>query len=262
MKLVGNTILITGGTRGIGFELASQLLALGNVVLVTGRTDAGLKEVETRLPRVHAYRCDVTSAKDIDDLFDLVTTQYPNLNGLINNAGQMRRLDLLDSSISQNDVVKEVEVNLAGPIRMTQRFLIHLAKKEHPFIANVTSGLAFVPFPLSPIYGATKAALHSYTQSLRVQLTRTSIRVFEVAAPAVKTSLNDKFEADLAGTPLMEPTKLVNLVLQGMEKDRWEIRPGFATVLRFLSRFAPGIPFAQMSNIADRGLARPQPIHH
>ena len=108
---------------------------------------------------------------------------------LINNAGEMRKINLQDNSISLENITKEIEINLSGPIRMVQQLLPHLKTQKSSVIMNVTSGLALIPFPISPIYGATKSGLRSYTKSLRVQLRNTNIKVFELIAPGAKNTI-------------------------------------------------------------------------
>ncbi|MEJ7658554.1 MAG: SDR family NAD(P)-dependent oxidoreductase [Hymenobacter sp.] len=164
MNLRHNTILITGGTSGFGYEFARQLLALGNTIILTGRKQAKLDHTQQQLPGVHTFRSDVSDPTAIEDLYRQVTAQFPALNILINNAGEMRKLNLNDPALSQHDVTREVDVNLLGPIRMVQQFLPHLKSQPQAAILNVSSGLALVPFPFAPVYGATKSGLRSYTR--------------------------------------------------------------------------------------------------
>lgn len=251
MELTKNTILITGGTSGIGLELATRLLTMGNTVIVTGRSQARLDKVRKNLPGIHAYRSDVSQPEAIETLHDQVTRQFPALNVLINNAGEMRRLSLNDPTLDLTDLTREIDINLMGPIRMVQQFLPQLKAQKTAAILNVTSGLALVPFPVSPIYGATKAGLHSYTQSLRVQLKHTHVQVFELLAPAVNTPLNDKFLNEEGFDPksMMEPGKLIDAAIKGMQKDQEAIYPGIANILRVMSRLAPKLILGQTSKV-------------
>jgi uncharacterized oxidoreductase len=251
MKMTNNTILITGGTSGIGLELARQLLGLGNTIIVTGRNQARLDHVRAELPGIHTVQGDVSDAQAISFLFDAVVERSPGLNVLINNAGIMRKINLHTCGSDLQDITQEIEINLSGSIRMVMRFLPHLKAQSSAAIVNVSSGLAFVPFPIAPIYGATKAGLHSFTQSLRCQLKRTKVKVFEFAPPAVDTPLNEKFAKELKGTPLMPVEKVVRLAIQGLERDRFEIRPGFANVLKLMSRIAPNFIAAQLGKLVD-----------
>jgi uncharacterized oxidoreductase len=256
MEPGNNTILITGGTSGFGYEFAAQLLELGNTIIITGRDQAKLEQAKKQLPKVHIFQSDVSDPKAITRLYEQVTKQFPELNILINNAGEMRRLNLLDPAIDQENVNREIAINLSGPVRMVQQFLPHLQTKKTAAIMNVTSALAFVPFPLSPIYGATKSGLRAYTQSLRVQLKKTNIRVFELVAPGAKTPLNDKFGGDVDSRMMMEPGKLVAVAIKGLEKNKFEILPGIAGVMKYMSRIAPGLLFNQMSKMTEKSFAR------
>ena len=188
MKLEKKTVLITGGTSGIGLELAKQLLQRGNTVIVTGRDQEKLDAAKRAMPGIHTVKSDVSDPAAIAALYGSVLAQFPALDTLINNAGVMRNLNL-NQARDLNDVTREIEINLNGPVRMVQQFLPHLKTRKGALIVNVSSGLAFIPFPASPVYCATKAAIHSFTQSLRVQMEGTGITVVELAPPAVETPL-------------------------------------------------------------------------
>jgi uncharacterized oxidoreductase len=257
MKMDSNTILITGGSSGIGFELATQLLTLGNTVIITGRDQSKLDAAKKKLPKVHTLQSDVSDSKAIELLFERVTGDFPDLNILINNAGIMRKINLHDGERGLEDISREIETNLTAPVRMVQKFLPHLKRKKSAAIINVSSGLAFIPFPISPIYGATKAGIHSYTQSLRVQLKNTKIKVFELAPPATKTPLQDGFDAaDTKGTPMMDVKKLAQHAIRGLKKDRLEITPGLSNVLKLMSRIAPSIMMKAIGGSVDTMLAK------
>ncbi|WP_020606209.1 SDR family oxidoreductase [Spirosoma spitsbergense] len=252
MDLNNNTILITGGTSGIGLEFTKQLLALGNTVIITGRNQEKLDETKKLLPKIYTFQSDVSDPKAITELYKKVITQFPNLNMLINNAGEMRKINLNNLNIGLEDITREIDINLSGPIRMVQQFLPHLKTQKTSAIINVTSGLALVPFPISPIYGATKSGLRSYTKSLRVQLKNTSIKIFELVAPAVKTPLNDKFTDDVDNKTFMNPDKLVSITLKGIAKNQLEISPGSVKAIKILSRLAPAFLLKQISKPVDK----------
>ncbi|MBZ9750620.1 SDR family NAD(P)-dependent oxidoreductase [Deinococcus sp. HMF7604] len=188
MQSNGNTILVTGGSSGIGLALALALQARGNTMLVTGRRQAQLDALTAAHPGLHAYSLDITDPAAIAALAEQVTADHPALNVLINNAGIMVAEDLLtlpDTATAE----ATVETNLLGPIRLTHALLPHLLRQARPVVVNVTSGLASVPLAATPTYSATKAALHSYTQSLRWQLRHTAAQVIELAPPQVATEL-------------------------------------------------------------------------
>jgi uncharacterized oxidoreductase len=256
MKISNNTILITGGTSGIGFELATQLLALGNTVIMTGRDQAKLDRIKKH-PLLHTIQSDVSDPKAIASLYERVSREYPALNILINNAGVMRKINLQDKGSDLEDISREIETNLIGPVRMVKQFLPQLKAQPSAAIVNVSSGLAFTPFPISPIYGATKAGLHSFTQSLRVQLKNTSVKVFELAPPSTQTPLQNGFDSsDTKGSPMMDVKKLVQQAIRGIQKDHLEILPGLSKVLRLVSRIAPGLAVKAASGPVDAMLAQ------
>jgi uncharacterized oxidoreductase len=260
MNLQNNTILITGGTSGFGFEFASQLLALGNTVIITGRNPEKLEEVKRKLPRVHAIQSDVRSTVDIAELFDQVTTQFPTLNVVINNAGEMRKISVHHEH-DLHDITREIEINLMGPVRMVQQFLPHLKKQRQAAIVNVSSGIAFMPFPISPVYSASKSGIRAYTQALRVQLKNTRIKVMELVAPGSSTPLNDKFINEQGFNPklLMAPEKIVKAAITGMHRDKAEVYPGAAKVMRFLSVVAPRFLLTQAGKMGASFMYGPQP---
>ena len=250
MKLVNRTVLITGGSSGIGLELAKQLLQRGNVVIVTGRKQEALDATTRALPGVHVFRSDVSDPEAIAALHDSVIARFPALDTLINNAGIMRNLNV-NQARNLNDVTREIEINLSGPVRMVQQFLPHLKTRAHALIVNVSSGLAFVPFPLSPVYSATKAALHSYTQSLRVQLVGTGVTAIELAPPGVETPLfRGEFAKEMQGQKAMDVNVLVRHAIAGIEAGKLEIRPGVSNVLKAMSRIAPQFMLSQLTKMA------------
>ncbi len=254
MNLKNNTILITGGSSGIGHELTKQLLELDNTVIITGRDQGKLDITKKQFPSVYTFQSDVSDPKAIAELYDKVIPQFPNLNIIINNAGEMRKINLHDATLKLENITREIETNLSGPIRMVHQFLPHLKTQKSAAILNVTSGLALVPFPISPIYGSTKSGLRSYTKSLRIQLKNTNIKVFELLAPAAKTSLNDKFESDIDSKSLMEVDKLVNVAIKGLENDKLEIYPGLANIINIMSKVAPNFLLKQLSKPVDKML--------
>src|SRR6202165_3587563 len=255
MKLRSNTILITGGASGIGYELTKQLTALGNTILITGRDQAKMDRAKAAFPNIHIFQSDVSDPKAIATLYEKITQHFPELNILINNAGIMRKINVHDKAGGLEDITREIEINLSGPIRMVKQFLPHLKTQSEAAIMNVSSALAFVPWPISPIYCATKAGLHSFTASLRVQLKHTNVKVFELAPPATQTELLGAFDSEhMEGVSIMKVEDMVKVAVNGMRTDRFEIRPGQANQLKIMSRVAPGFILKQMSRSVDRML--------
>lgn len=249
MKFKGRTILITGGTSGIGYELARQLIARGNTVLITGRDPQKLEEARSSLPGVQTFQSDAGKPEDIEALRQRITAEFPACDTLINNAGIMRNLNLNEPR-SLTDVTRELDLNLLAPVQMVQEFLPHLKSKPNALIVNVSSSLAFVPFPLSPVYSAAKAGIHAFTRCLRVQLKGSRVTVVELAPPGVETKLfRDEFATELKGQKAMPVEVLVQKAIAGIEAGKAEVRPGISNVLYLLSRLAPSVPFGQMAKM-------------
>lgn len=197
MKPTGNTILIIGGTSGIGQGLAQRFLDAGNDVIVTGRRTEQLEKVAAANPSLKTLQLDVTDPASVARALTTVTCDFPEVNVLINNAGIQLPEHLLDGdwlSVAENTVA----TNLLGPIRMLEAFLPHLVSREDAVIINTSSGLASVPLPITPTYNATKAAIASFTESLRVQLADTSVQVIELVPPATRTTLMGQQDLDTA----------------------------------------------------------------
>jgi uncharacterized oxidoreductase len=250
MKLRQKTILITGGTSGIGLELARQLLPAGNTVIVTGRDAAKLDLARRTLPGLHVMQSDVSDPRAIATLHERVLAQFPALDVLVNNAGIMRNLNL-NAERGLEDVTREIDINLTGPVRMIQQFLPHLKSRPAALIVNVSSGLAFIPFPLSPVYSAAKAGLHAFTQVLRLQLDKSTVTVVELAPPGVETPLfRGEFEEESKGQKAMDVGVLVRRAIAGIEAGQLEIRPGLSNVLKIMSRVAPSFMLAQMNKMS------------
>ena len=187
MQTNGNTILITGGGSGIGRELAHKWHDLGNTVIVAGRTQASLDETAVGHANIHTMIVDVGDADDLARFAKKVVEVHPAINVLVNNAGIMRFEDITEER-ELGDAEATIATNLLGPIRLIDGLIEHLKAQENAAIINVTSGLAFVPMPRTATYSATKAAMHSYTVSLRAKL-EGKVEVIELAPPAVQTEL-------------------------------------------------------------------------
>jgi uncharacterized oxidoreductase len=189
MKTTHNTILITGGGSGIGRGLAEAFHSLGNQVIIAGRRKQALDETTAANPGMTSLMLDIEDPANIRSFAAELATRYPALNVLINNAGIMRVEKLQAQQEDLADAESTIATNLLGPIRLTAALLPLLQKQPHSAIMNVSSGLAFVPLAPTPTYCATKAAIHSYTQSLRYQLQGSTIEVLELVPPYVATDL-------------------------------------------------------------------------
>jgi len=202
MKTTGNTILITGGGSGIGRGLAEAFHALGNRVIIAGRRKQALDETTAANPGMASLALDIEDPANIRSFAAQVAAKYPALNVLINNAGIMRPEKLQAQQDDLADAESTVATNLLGPIRLIAALLPVLRKQPQATIMNVSSGLAFVPMSPTPTYCATKAAIHSYTQSLRYQLQGSTIEVLELIPPYVATELMSGASSDPRAMPL------------------------------------------------------------
>jgi uncharacterized oxidoreductase len=237
MKLTGRTILITGGSAGIGLAFALKFAELGNEVIVTGRRQKVLDAVKAKHPNLQVIRSDVADSAQIAALARNIKDNYPKLDVLMNNAGIMLHKNLKVPAPDLDGLIAEVNINVAGVMRMSSAFIDILTANKGTII-NVSSGLAFVPLPSAPIYSATKAAVHAYTQSLRFQLEETGVEVIELMPPVVKTDLSAEMsEGD--GVTVITTDELVKQSFASLKAGALEIRPGQAKQLAFMRRFAP-----------------------
>lgn len=202
MKQTGNTILITGGGSGIGEALAHRFHDMGNKVIIAGRRQNALDRTAEGRSNLHTMTLDVESAEGVADFAERLLAAHPDLNVLVNNAGIMRS-EPLDRSRDLGDAEATITTNLLGPIRLIDALIGHLVARPDAAIVNVTSGLAFVPLVSAPTYSATKAAIHSYTVSLRAALDG-KVEVIELAPPAVQTGLTPGQETRPGYQPLDE----------------------------------------------------------
>jgi uncharacterized oxidoreductase len=245
MKLQGNTILLTGGGSGIGLALAKEFVALGNKVIITGRNAEKLEAARHETPALETIQSDAADPEALRALAAQVQERFPEMNVLVNNAGVFIPRNHTGPSDDLVGLTAELDVNLAGPIRMVSVFIDQL-KANRGTIVNVSSGLAFVPLQLSPIYCATKAAVHSYTISLRQQLKDEGVEVIELMPPAVHTALTADMPDD-GDFKIITTEQLVKETFSGLRAGRDEIRPGQANQLYWMSRIAPGFINAQLA---------------
>jgi uncharacterized oxidoreductase len=205
MKMTANTILITGGGSGIGRALAEAFHKLGNTVIIAGRRQGVLDETTKANPGMKSVTLDIESAEAIRAFGTKIAKEYPALNVVIHNAGIMRPENLLEQPEDLEDAEATITTNLLGPIRLTAALLPHLKKQPAATIMTVSSGLAYLPMALTPTYCATKAAIHSYSLTLRYQLRRTNIEVLELVPPYVQTELMGSRQAsDPRAMPLKD----------------------------------------------------------
>lgn len=232
MQTSGNTILITGGTSGIGLAFAQKFLGLGNTVVICGRREDRLSQIKAQHPALVTKLCDIAITDQRRELFTWTTRHYPQINVLINNAGIQLVTDLT-KEVDLNRVRAEVETNLIAPVHLASLFALHLSNKPAAAIINISSGLAFAPLAFMPVYCATKAAVHSLSLSLRHQLKNTQIQVFEIVPPSVDTELGHDRREDKShshgGIPVAD---FITEAMEAIEHDVLEAAIGQAKGLK------------------------------
>lgn len=232
MNITGNTILITGGTAGIGLAFAEEFIKQGNKVIITGRRLNRLEAIKNRLPGIIIKPSDVADEAQRNELAAWITQHHPETNILINNAG-IQLLTNLAAPVDTTRVRTEVETNFIAPVHLASLLTPHLSKQQNAAIINVSSGLAFVPIALMPVYCATKAAMHSLTVSLRYQLKQSGIKVFEIIPPSVDTELGHDRREDKnqshGGIPVAE---FIEGAIAAIKNDEFEAPIGQAAGLR------------------------------
>jgi uncharacterized oxidoreductase len=232
MDFRNKTVLITGGASGIGLSLASHFVQRDSTVVICGRSKGKLEEAKAKYPQITTYVCDVANSAERIAMFKWISSEFPKLNVLINNAGIQRRGLQLVQEHAWETLSEEITINLEAPIHLSMLFIPQLLKQEGPAIVNVTSALAFVPLAIAPIYSATKAALHSFTLSLRQQLIDSPISVLEIIPPAVNTDLGGKG----LHTSGVDVDAFTNAIVDQLESGQLEASYGLATESSHASR--------------------------
>lgn len=246
MKLTNNTILITGGASGIGLALARRLHNEGNQVIVCGRSEAALQQAKAELPALATRVCDIADTASRRAMVQWLQTEHPALNVLVNNAGiQVRRDFTADPAIDNLD--QEIAINFTAPIHLINELLPTLRRQDQACIINVSSGLAFSPLADVPVYCATKAALHSFTLSLRHQLKATTVRVIELAPPIVDTGLGSGTRSEgTANRMMVTPEDFADQAFVQLAEGRDEVLVGLSAQTRKLGEAM----FERMNNRA------------
>ena len=222
MRTSGRTVLITGGTSGIGLALAERFYKAGNKVIICGRREKKLQEAKEKMPDIHTKVCNVANEADRRLLHDTIVSEFSDLDVLVNNAGIQQRVNVQDLNADWSYYHQEIAANLEAPIHLTMLFLPHLLKKQEGTIVNVSSNLSITPAAWVPIYSATKAAIHSFTMSIRLQLAETNVNIVEVLPTAVNTDLGG-VGLHTFGVPV---DNLADAVFAGL--DRGDIEIGYA----------------------------------
>ena len=235
MNTSGNTVLITGGASGIGLALAKEFYDNKNTVIICGRNRDKLTIAKQLLPRIHTLECDITRTDNLTELQAQLGARFPALNILVNNAGIQIPMDFKEESIDEVLIKYEIDTNFTAQINITNRLLPQLSSQSSSAVVFISSALARVPKITSPVYCASKAAIHSFVQSLRVQLLGTPIQVFEVVPDLVETAMT----ADRLNASKTKPEVLANLALKGIRNNNNEIRIGKTGTLFMIDRFVP-----------------------
>lgn len=238
MNLSGNTIIVTGGTSGIGLAVARELLKRGNKVIIIGRNQMTIDKVLEENKELVGLQGDVSSLSSVRKMTAFINENYPEANILFNSAGIMRPFELLDENVGLEDVTAEIETNLNGTIWMTKAMLPQLATQKEAMIVTISSGLSYVSSPNHPVYSATKAGIRMFTDALRIQLRKSGkkIHVMELIPPIiVETNLEPDVQ-NSGWVPNMSLDSLVKHCIKGMELNKTRVVPGFAKVIRFVGK--------------------------
>jgi uncharacterized oxidoreductase len=242
MRLQDQTVLITGGSSGIGLALA-KYLSRKNTVIICGRSREKLDEAKKLVPSVHAFQCDLARRSERENLFYYLKINHPSLNVLINNAAIVHKTDFITDDDIAAKAESEINTNLIAPIALSKSFL---STTVYPAaIINITTGLVYAPRAVYPVYNATKAAMHSFTQVLRHQLKNTNVKIIEVLMPVVDTPWHKGNAPKIA----ISPEKAVIEMIAELEKGKLEIRIGAVKILYILARLAPGLAFRMINRI-------------
>lgn len=245
MKLQNDTVLITGGSSGIGLELAKVLSRNGNRVIICGRSADKLKAAKHQEPKITTYQCDLSNHKECADFAQKISENHPELNVLINNAAIVHKTSFLKDPKIMEKLMNELQTNLIAPIHLIHHLIPVLERNKKSEIINITTGLIYTPRAVYPFYNATKAALHSFTQVLRQQMTGRNINIAEVMFPAVDTPWHQ-------GKPPKIAISVKNAVIEmikGVKKNKPEIRIGSAKMLYKISRIAPGFALKKVNSL-------------
>lgn len=232
--LIENTIVITGGSSGIGLELARKLVAQNNTVIICGRSERKLFDAKNTSTNLIIYPCDIADANACTEFYTWIEQYYPNCNILINNAALAYTTQFLQDDKAIEKADEEFQTNILAPIRLTKLFSTLLLKNKNPMLINISTGLIYAPKASYPFYNATKAALHAFTQTLRMQ-TKDTLKVIEVMLPVVDTPWHKGPVPKSAITA----DKATDEIIAGIDSGKDEIRVAKVSLLYWLARISP-----------------------
>lgn len=227
-------VLITGGSSGIGFEMAKQMLEEGSTVIICGRSQQKLDEAKRKMPKVTTIQCDITSADERKKMAERMANDFPNLNMLMNNAGVVSRYLLATTGDLIDRISAEWETNYLAPVILTQ-LILPLLIRNHGTVVNVSSGLAHMPLSIEPNYCATKAAIHSMTLSMRLQYAKTGVKVVEILYPEVNTPFHEGHATSRA----ISPEEAAAEALRKLNGGQDEVYVKMSKMIYWISRIAP-----------------------
>lgn len=245
MKLNNNTILITGGTSGIGLELVRRFYELENKLIVISSNHTNLDQLKIQYPNILTCVCDLGDSLSVRHFIDKCLNEYKDINILINNAGIQNNYTWAEEKNGYNKISNEICINFTSPMQIIYGLMPLLITNQNSAIVNVSSGLAFAPKKSAPIYCATKAAIHIGTKALRYQLENSTVKVFEIIPPLVDTAMTKG-----RGKGKITPNQLVKEFLLNFKKDKFESNIGKTKLLRFIQRILPKMA----DNILKNGL--------
>lgn len=238
MRLSENTVLITGGASGIGLAMAEAFLFQRNTVIVCGRNPVKLEALKAKHPDIVTIGCDVADEKQVLAMRAKIMSDFPEFNVLVNNAGILQRLDFYEDSAILEKIDVEIDINFRAVVRLIGHFMPLLKQAPAATIINVSSLQAVIPNKSAPVYCATKAALHAFSRSLRYQLEKKRIKVFEIIPPMVDTDMRK--DRKTVGK-CISPKELIQEVFKGLEKDDYEIHAGISKMALFVHRYFPSL---------------------
>ena len=245
MDVKGKSVVITGGSIGIGLQLARHLMAEGANVLVCARNLQALSKAKRNYPTLEIFQCDVTDQRQVKNLLNRAVELFGGVDILFNNAAVFQRFNILENYPLEKQL-QEIDINFKGAVVVTNVFLNELLKSKEGAIVNLTSALGFMPMARAQIYSATKAAINSWTISLRHQLKNTNVSVVLLSPPVVDTRMNVD-NPDVEGMKMISPEQMATQTVKSLRKNKKEILVGPIGSFKQLSRFMPGQAFKMIN---------------
>lgn len=243
MIATGNTILITGGSSGIGLALAKRFLILKNKVIITGRDLTKLEQIKSEFPEIVIFKGDLTVKNSLDELVMLIEQHHSDINILINNAAVQYNYNFIDEQDLTYKIDYEILANITAPVKLTGLLIPLLLKHKNSAVINVSSGLFISPKKSASVYCATKSAIHSFSKTLRYQLEETSTKVFEIIPALINTPMTEG-----RGKSKITPEQLVDEFIQNFRADKFESYIGKTKLLKFIHRLSPKLADRIMKN--------------